>query len=88
MTCYLVSYDLHKPGRDYEALYSALKAYGTWARINESFWAIVTEQSAVQVRDSLTTHLDTNDSLFVVKSGSEAAWRNVRCKSEWLKEHL
>lgn len=88
MTCYLVSYDLHKPGRDYEALYDALKAYGTWARINESFWAIVTEQSAVQVRDNLTKHLDANDSLFVVKSGSEAAWRNVRCKNEWLKEHL
>ena len=88
MACYLVSYDLRQPQRNYGQLYGAIKSYGTWAHINESLWAVVTTQSAVQVREHLIQFIDANDRLFVVKSGVEAAWRNVICKNEWLKEHL
>ena len=88
MTCYIISYDLRLPGRDYESLYAAIRAYGTWAHVNQSVWAVVTTQTAAEVRDNLLSHLDSNDRLFVVKSGIEAAWRNVICKNEWLKEHL
>jgi len=88
MACYIVSYDLRKPDRNYDALYEAIKGYGTWARINESLWAVVTTKKAVQVRDHLAQFTDANDRLFVVKSGTEAAWKNSRCKNEWLKEHL
>jgi len=88
MACYLVSYDLRKPQRNYEALYAAIKAYGTWAHINDSLWAIVTTQSAVQVRNNLLSYVDGDDRLFVLRSGTEAAWRNAICKNEWLKERL
>lgn len=88
MACYIVSYDLRQPGRNYNALYEALRTYNQWARVNESVWAIVTPSSAVQVRDHLAQHVDANDRLFVIKSGVEAAWRNSICKSEWLKENL
>lgn len=87
MPCYLVSYDLLR-NRDYEPLYAAIKAYGTWAHIHESVWAVVTSQSAVQVRDTLSQHIDSDDRIFVLKSGVEAAWRGVICKSEWLKANL
>ncbi len=88
MTCYIVSYDLRKPGRNYDSLYEAIKAYGTWARINESLWAIMTINSALQVVNNLENHIDENDRLFVIQSGSKAAWTNAICKDEWLKEHL
>lgn len=88
MATYIVSYDLRQPDRDYESLYAALKSYGTWARINESLWAVVSSKTAVQVREHLALYTDANDRLFVIKSGVEAAWRNPRCKNEWLKEHL
>lgn len=88
MACYIVSYDLLAPGRNYEQLYSALKTYTKWAKVNESVWAIVTEKKAVEVRTHLTQYLDANDRLFVIKSGVEAAWRNSKCKNEWLKENL
>lgn len=88
MTCYIVSYDLRAQGRNYEQLYAALKNYPKWAMINESVWAIVTEKSAVDIRDNLTQYIDSNDRLFVIKSGVEAAWRNSKCKNEWLKENL
>lgn len=87
MACYIISYDL-RAERDYEPLHEAIKSYGTWAHILESTWAVVASKSAVEVRDHLLDHLDDDDGLFVVKSGVEAAWRSVLCKSEWLKEHL
>lgn len=88
MTCYVISYDLRKSNSDYLKLYEAIKSYGTWAHINESVWAVVTTQTAVQVRDNLIQYVDSEDRIFVIKSGVEAAWRNAICKNEWLKEHL
>lgn len=88
MACYIISYDLRKPGRNYNALYEAIKAYGTWAKINESLWAIVTQQTAAQVREKLDQYIDANDRIFVVKSGVEAAWRNCICRNDWLKKNL
>ena len=67
MACYIISYDLRKPGRNYDALYEAIKACGAWAKINESLWAVITQQTAVQVRDKLNQYTDTNDRIFVVK---------------------
>jgi len=87
MACYLVSYDL-VGRRDYERLYGAIKAHGTWAHIHESLWAVVTNGTAAQVRDNLLQYIDADDRLFVIRSGSEAAWRGTICKSEWLKEYL
>ncbi len=87
MTTYIVSYDL-VGGGDYEPLYSALKVTGNWAKITESTWAVVTEESAVQLRDRLQMVMDSDDRLFVIKSGVEAAWQNSKCKNEWLKKWL
>lgn len=87
MTCYIISYDLRNT-RDYESLYNEIKSYGKWARITESTWAVVTNKSAVRIRDDLSRVVDNDDRIFVVKSGVEAAWRNSRCRNEWLKENL
>lgn len=87
MNCYIISYDL-KNQRDYEALYEAIKSYGTWAHILESTWAVVTDQKASEIRDHLREHTDEDDALLVVKSGHEAAWKNVICTNEWLKKNL
>lgn len=89
MPCYIISYDLRKPGRNYDSLYEAIKSYGTWAHILESLWAVVTSKSAAQIRDHLAEHLDANDGLFVVKSGTEAAWQNVIYKDNtWYQKYL
>jgi hypothetical protein len=85
--CYLISYDMAEDG-DYEALFEAIKAYSSWAHITESFWAILTEESAENIRNYLGLFLPEGSRLFVVKSGTEAAWSNVMCKSQWLKKNL
>jgi hypothetical protein len=88
MSTYIISYDLSN-NRDYESLYEAIKAYGTWAHITESTWAVVSSNSsAVDIRDDLKRTIDSDDKLFVIKSGIEAAWVNVICRNEWLKENL
>ncbi|MDI1224175.1 MULTISPECIES: hypothetical protein [Acinetobacter] len=87
MKCYLISYDLRKT-RNYEALYEAIKSFGTWGKINESTWIIGSYQSAVQIRDYLLNFIDSDDRLFIVKSDREAAWQNVMADNQWLKNTL
>lgn len=84
---YVISYDLHGDG-DYNELFEAIKSYGTWAHITESTWAVVTSSTAKNVRNHLDEYLPKGSRLFVVKSGTEGAWRNVICSNEWLKKNL
>lgn len=51
MSCFIISYDLRAPYRDYNLLYNAIKSYGTWGRLTESIWAIVVDSSSEQVRN-------------------------------------
>ncbi|MFM7852290.1 MAG: hypothetical protein ACKO96_10350 [Flammeovirgaceae bacterium] len=86
---FIISYDINNgTPEDYENVYEAIKEYGTWAHITESTWAIVTTERAKEVRDKLIDLMPTGSSIFVVKSGSVAAWRNVSCSNDWLKKYL
>lgn len=87
MQCYIISYDLRK-NRNYDALYEAIKSYHKWVHIVESTWAVMTIRNAVQIRDHLIKTVDGDDRVFVIKSGTEAAWQNVICRNEWLKDNL
>ena len=89
MPSYLVTYDLRRgDSSEYTDLIDAIKSYGTWARITESSWALVSDSDAKEIRDYLERFLKPNDSLLVLKSGGVAAWRNVRARNEWLKKWL
>lgn len=88
MKCYIITYDLRKPGRNYQPLYDAIKSFGTWGKINESTWAIVSGLSSSQIYEFLSNFIDINDSIFIIKSGGDATWLNVNANNEWLKKHL
>jgi len=89
MNTYIVTYDLSgADSADYEELYEALKAHAKWARITDSTWAIVSPDTASKIRDKLIAVMGGEDRLFVVRTGGGAAWRNVRCRNEWLKRNL
>ena len=86
---FIISYDLNEGSSDdYENVYKTIKAYKTWAHLTESTWAIVTTEKAKEVRNKLIKLMPKESSVFVVKSGGVAAWRNVECSNEWLKKHL
>lgn len=43
--CYIISYDLCQPGRDYETLYQALRSFPNWGKLtNQNYMALLTEK--------------------------------------------
>lgn len=88
MSSKIIDYDLRTPGRNYDELYVAIKAYAVWAHIAESTWFIKTDESCVQVRDKLLSVLDSNDRLFVGELTGIAAWHNVICDDDYLRKNL
>ena len=89
MSTYVVTYDLHQVGQNYDCLHKKLKAYPKHWHAQQSVWIIETSQSAVQVRDHLSTCLDANDKLIVAKLSGEAAWSGYSANvTKWLKARL
>lgn len=89
MACYIVDFEI-KDSAVKTSVKEKLKTYGTYCPISNNCWAIVTSNSAVQIRDNISPLLGPQDRIFVVRSGSEAAWKNSYSvkHSEWLKEKL
>lgn len=86
--CYIISYDLSNPSRNYDAIIKAIKQYPIWGRLTESTWAVVTKESVTSIRDTLMKFIDTNDKLIVIRSGKQAAWTRCLADTKWIKENL
>ena len=83
---YEISYDLRKPGRNYEQLYTEIKRIALdWAHPLDSVWVVRTDLNATQIRDRLKAKMDSNDGLLVVRASSEGAWFGLPDDvSQWL----
>lgn len=89
MKTYIIGYDLNRPGQDYTDLITAIKTYRSWWHHLDSTWIIKTDETAEQVRDKLSAHIDNTDELLVVGSSGEGAWTGFNEKgSTWLKDNL
>ncbi len=80
MKRFVVSYDLRKPGRNYEPLWARLKEWNA-VRVLESVWIINWKSDAVTIRDDLKKHIDANDGLLVAVLTGESAWSHLRGNS-------
>jgi hypothetical protein len=88
MKVYQISYTLRKQ-RNYSGLYKRIHSYGTYCHPLESSWLIVTNQSAMQIRDFLIQAMDPDDSLLITRLQGEAVWEELGEKlSQWLKKQL
>jgi hypothetical protein len=89
MTCYIVSFQA-KDISVRQQIRNLLKTFKSYCPINTTCWAVVSDKKAAEIRDYLKTALARGDRLFVVRSGSEAAWRNAISSkhSDWLKKYL
>lgn len=73
-----VSYDLHAPEKNYQAVIAKIKTLGSWAKIQKSFWYLDTSLSAEQVCNAVWSVMDQDDSLYVVDSTNNIAyWYNI-----------
>jgi hypothetical protein len=90
MSTLLVGYDLNKPGQDYDDLFKALQATGTWWHNLDSTWLIKSDETHRELRDRLSELIDENDRLLVIDvSGDSAAWQGFTKKAgQWIKDNL
>ena len=87
MPRYVITYDLHEPGQNYDALVERINSYPKCAKLMRSTWSVVTSQTSEQIRDHLKQAIDGNDKLLVGELGT-SAWYGLSTKvTEWLKEN-
>lgn len=89
MTTYIVTFEVKDVARR-NIVKEKLKEFGNYCPIHDNGWAIRTEKKASEVRDIITSVMTKEDRIFVIRTGTEAAWRNAYGTehSEWLKKYL
>lgn len=90
MAVYVISYDLNRPGQNYNDLFEAIKNVGSdWWHCLTSTWLVVSNKSAYQIAQAIGAHMDANDKLLVnpVVNGSAWAGFGGDCES-WLQRNL
>lgn len=89
MATYIVTFEVDDPTRR-KKIEEKLKEFSAYCPIHEYAWAIKTDKKASEIRDAITPVMISGDRIFVIRSGTEAAWRNAygTKHSEWLKKHL
>ncbi len=89
MTTYIVTFEVNDLTRR-KKVKEKLREFGNYCPIHKNAWAIRTDKKAAEIRDFLTPTMVSGDRIFVIRTGTEAAWRNAYGTehSEWLKEYL
>jgi hypothetical protein len=90
MTVLLVTYDLKKPGQNYDEFYKVIKTH-PWAKLSESSYAIVTDEAPKVIYAKLYSHIDGGDQLFIMTLANSWWGRASDQTPEvmtWLKKYL
>jgi hypothetical protein len=92
MATFMIGYDIHPSrGESYDALIDGIKSIGAWWHHLDSTWLVISQLSAVQIRDKLWGLMPyKDDQLLVINvSGDEAAWQGFdESGGKWLKSNL
>lgn len=83
---YVVSYDLRKQGKNYIGLTEQLQFSPGWWHYLASTWLISTSESATQLYNRLTPHLDKDDSILIVEAGNHIQGWLPKDAWEWLQK--
>lgn len=87
--CYVIGYDLHDPGQNYDDLIEAIKGYGTWWGHLDSTYIVKTSDSVTDIRNNLKEYLDSNDKILVAKlSGAWAEAGINESGTDWLYNNM
>lgn len=86
---YIVTYDLRQPTQRYDELLRLIKDCAHWARLGQSSYLVVSDLTAVQLRDKFKSALDGNDRLYVGAVKTPAAWTGMPDSvTQWIKKEL
>lgn len=85
---YLITYDLRKPGQNYDDLYTAIKSVGEWIHPLESTWLVNSQLDAKQIHEFICQYIDRNDNVLVIRVTRDYwGWLPKSCW-EWLDARL
>lgn len=92
MWSFLITYDLHTPGRDYAGLHAAIKACGGWWHYLESTWIVTTSRytTANDLFVYLQPHVGKADRLLIlaIRAGVDREGWLPKDAWDWLKANL
>jgi hypothetical protein len=63
---YIITYDLNKPGQDYDSLIDAIKSYDN-AYVLKSAWFVKTSRSSSEIYNHLGSFIDKTDRIFIAE---------------------
>lgn len=90
-TTYIVTFEIQESSTRSEFIKTLQDlAVNFYCPIHKNAWAIRSDKKAAEIRDLLAVNLPTTDRLFVIRTGTEAAWKNSygEKNNEWLKKYL
>jgi hypothetical protein len=89
MAIYVIGYDLHpSEGENYDKLFAALEGIETGYRdCLESTRLVMTDKTAIQIRDEITQHIKPDDRILVMRYGEGAAWLGFKYECQTCLEN-
>jgi hypothetical protein len=89
MSCYIVTFETRSEP-SHQRVVDQLKVLGAYCPVHHYCWAVLTDKTAKELCDSVALVMEKGERIFVVRSGTEAAWRNAygEKNNEWLKTNL
>lgn len=91
MTAILITYDLNKPGQNYDALYEEIKNLGaTWWHYLDSTWIVAgASLTAENVSQKLSKHCDKGDRLLCLNiTGDSSQGLLTQDAWDWIKKYV
>lgn len=85
---YLITYDLNRPGQNYDGLYKAIKKLGAWWHYLDSTWLVDTNLSSDQIYARIKPHVDDNDHFLIIKVTRDYTGWLPKKAWEWIKQRV
>ncbi len=88
MRVYAVSYDLNRPGQNYQGLIGELEQSPSWWHYLKSTWLIATNETPDQLWGRLEPHVDTTDCVLIMEVINRAqGWLPAKAW-EWINQYV
>lgn len=85
MEIYCISYDLGKPKRDYENLFSFLESFKDNFHALESVWFVRTGLSAKEIKSQISNLIDGDDQVFVIEVQKHWSFKINKNIPDWMR---
>lgn len=79
---YLISYDLLKPGKNYDPLWAALRTIGAERRLESEWEVALSGSTPLKLAQYVAQHIEANDRLLVTEMPDNYAYTNLIGKSK------